>query len=450
MRVQPPVAGRESFDPARARLTRRAPIPWERWRSTYPPHYARSLAERAALVEQSLLERHWSPEGLLVYRRACRRFDPSRSDSYGSLSDQAMWTGALAATWAFKHAVTGAESDRALLVRALAGLELLHEVTGKPGLLARAAFPRGLPGPRDADEERHDGAPPHSRFEFRGDVSRDQYCGVLFGCAAASVALGIDATHGDDVLRERLCRLVLPIADHIWQHGLRLVDVDGSTTRHGDLRGYRWGVPLGPNAALCLGWELLAHRLAGQARFAERYERLVRWRYPRALRWMNFAILGKRNHNNDNMGMMALYALVHCETRGPLSEAYDRGLAKLWRRTRNEGNSFFHLVFASRFPLPTASRFDLGENLRLFPEDPRHSFLDLRDHDGVEEAWFRNRLGYPRNRTALPLHCRSRSDFVWRACPFQLVGEKLPPGLCASGVDFLLAYWMGRYHLGEV
>jgi len=51
------------------------------------------------------------------------------------------------------------------------------------------------------------------------------------------------------------------------------------------------------------------------------------------------------------------------------------------------------------------------------------------------------------SRTALPLHCRSRNSFVWTACPFQLLSEYVPPGMCASGVDFLLAYWMARHHL---
>jgi hypothetical protein len=39
---------------ARGRLIGRAPIPWERWRSTYPSHYADSLEEKAARVEHDL------------------------------------------------------------------------------------------------------------------------------------------------------------------------------------------------------------------------------------------------------------------------------------------------------------------------------------------------------------------------------------------------------------
>lgn len=433
----------------RGRLLRRGAIPWERWRSTYPRHYGEPLAEKAARAESNLVERHLSPEGLLVYRRACGPFDPSRADSYASLSDQAMWTGVLAGTWAFKHAATGAEGDRALLLQALQGLAFLHEVTGKSGLLARAAFPRELDGPRDADEERHDAAPPHRRFQFRSDASRDQYVGVLFGCAATAATLGIDVERGDAEVRGLLRAVVVPVADHIWENGLRIADLDGAVTKHGDLRGYIWGVPVGPNAALCLGSQLLAHRLSGETRFADRYAALVRRRYPQALRWINLETFGTPNHNNDNMGMMGLYALVNLETGDRLRRIYDRSLANLWTFTRDEGNAFYHLVYATRFPLQPAPRFDLVENLRLFPEDPRHLPVDMRGRDEVDEAWFRNRLGLPRNRTALPLHCRSRHNFVWTACPFQLVSEYVPPGMCASGVDFLLAYWMARLHLGE-
>ena len=434
----------------RGRWRERAPIPWERWRASYPPSYAEPLGEKAGRIERRLIERHLAREGLLVYRRADAPFEPTQPDSYGSLSDQAMWTGALLAAWSCKHAVTGAEADRALLLRALHGLRLLHEVTGKPGLLARAAFPAALNGPRDADEERHPAAAPHHGFHFRGDVSRDQYIGVLFGCATTATALGIDAEHGDPAIRELLRALVIPIADHIWRHDLRLVDVDGETTRHGDLRGFVWGLPIGPNAALCLGFQRLALRLSGAPRFAAQYDALVRRRYPQALAWTNFELLGKSNHNNDNMGMMGLYALVHLETGAGLLRHYDRSLARLWQFTRHEGNVLFHLAYASRFPLPPPARFDVQENLRLFAENPRHLPVDLRRRDEVEPAWFHNRRGVPQNRTALPLHCRSRSNFVWTACPFGLVSEYVPPGQCASGVDFLLAYWMMRRHLGDL
>jgi hypothetical protein len=150
------------------------------------------------------------------------------------------------------------------------------------------------------------------------------------------------------------------------------------------------------------------------------------------------------------MCMMGLYALVHLESDEQLRTIYDHSLATLWSFARNQGNALFHLAYASRFPLPPAARFDLEENLRLFPEDPRYLAVDLRGRPEVDAAWFPNRLGLPRNRTALPLHCRSRSNFVWTACPFQLVSEYVPPGLCASGVDFVLAYWMMRRHLGDL
>ena len=435
---------------SRGRLRERAPIPWARWRPTYPDAYAEPLAEKAARIEHHLVARHFSPEGLLVYRRADAPFDAARADSYGRLSDQAMWTGALLAAWACKQAVTGAAVDRAQLVRALHGLRLLHDVTGTPGLLARAAYPAALGGQPDADEERHPAAAPHQGWHYRGDVSRDQYIGVLFGCATAAAALGIDAARGDAEIRDLLRTLVVPIADRIWEHGLRLVDVDGQTTRHGDLRGFVWGLPIGPNAALCLGVQRLAHRLSDAPRFGERYDELVRRRYPRALPWTNFELVGMTNHNNDNMAMLGLYTLVHLESGERLLRRYERSLATLWGFTRHEGNALFHLVYASRFALPPAARFDLCENLRLFPEDPRHLPVDLRGRPEVEPAWFRNRLGVAQNRTALPLHCRSRSNFVWTACPFQLVSEFVPPGLCASGVDFLLAYWMMRRHLGDL
>jgi hypothetical protein len=429
-------------------ITHPAPIPWERWRHTYPEVYYLPLAEKAQEIERNLLARHLSPEGLLVYSRPPTTFDASRPQSYGSLSDQAMWTGALLGAYAFKYRLSGDPADRELLLRILGGLELLEAVTGKPGLFARAVFPRSLGGELDADERRHPAAPPHDAYSYRGDVSKDQYFGVLFGYAAATVELGIGARSGDPELRRAMAGPVARIADHIWENGMRIVDVDGRMTTHGDLRGYILGVPIGPNAALSLGFQLLAARLTGEARFHERYRILVRRRYPEATRLVKFELFGKTNHNNDNMGLMGLYTLANLEADEATRRIYERSLKTLWSHIQNEGNAFFHLIYASRFLLPEAAQFDVRENLRLFPTDLRQFPVDLRDRPEIELAVFENRFGLPKNRTALPLHLRCPGHFIWTLCPYQVVTPAGPGTRSVSGADFLLAYWMARRFLG--
>ncbi|MCZ6793252.1 MAG: hypothetical protein O7J95_06525 [Planctomycetota bacterium] len=432
-------------------VTDHGPIPWERWRGSYPEDYSLPLESKALAIERHLVERHLSPEGVLVYHRVDRPFDPGAPGAYSNLSDEPIWSGALAAALAFKFKVTGDPRDRALLVRSLEGLRFLQEVTGVPGLLARAIAPRAQPIPGERPEEEWRDAPaPHEAYRYRGDVSRDQYFGVLLGYAATAVELEVAAGRGDEELRRLLEEPACAIADHFWRNDLRIVDADGETTLHGWLGGYFLGVPLGPNAGLVLGFQLLAHRLSGERRYLENYRQLIARQYHKATTLIKFEILGRTNHNNDNMGMMALYALTHLETEPEILETYEDSLEKLWHHLRHEGNAFFHLVRGARAALPLFARFDLRENLRLFPVDPRAYPVDLRGDSRVEVDCFRNRFGILKNRTALPMHVRWRGSFVWKNCPYALVREVPDPGdTTYSGVDFLLAYWMARVSIGD-
>ena len=51
-----------------------------------------------------------------------------------------------------------------------------------------------------------------------------------------------------------------------------------------------------------------------------------------------------------------------------------------------------------------------------------------------------------RSREALPLGARADSSFVWRSDPFLMMrwSEK-QGGIRYSGVDLVVAYWLGRY-----
>jgi hypothetical protein len=434
-------------------VTQHGPIPWDLWRDTYPPDYAVPLAEKEKHFTEHLELRHLSPEGVLIYVREFTPFDRGREDSFANLSDTPIWTGAYAAALAFRYRTTGAAEDRARLLRVLGGLSLLHDVTGKPGLLARAIFPDGSSIPAEKTDGEWRLAPaPHQRWRYRGDVSKDQYFGVLFGYAATSLALGIDSERGDAEIRAAMSRIVAAIADHFWENGFRIVDVDGEMTSFGNLDGNMASIPIGPNAGLVLGFEKLAERLTGATRFRERYQELIDREWHHALGYIKFELPGWINHNNDNMGMMALYALTGLEREPEIRGVYDKALAKLWNHVRFEGNTFFNLIYATRYPLPERAKFDSRENLALYPLDPRIYGFDLRTSyaDRLDLACFDDRFGRPHNRTALPMHLRRRGDFVWKLSPFAAAHPKSDPrDISGSGFDFILAYWMARVYIGD-
>lgn len=426
------------------------PIPWSHWRSTEPAHISTPVAEKVDRLEAHLIDRHLSPEGVLIYRRPDEPFRLGVPGSHTNLADETIWTGCLVAAWAYKYAVTGEEADRYLLLRALRGLRLLREVTGVPGLFARAIAPSATTFLRreKPHQEWRDAPPPLVGYRYRGDVSKDQYFGALLGYAVTALALDLGPDRGDPEIRALVGTAVRAVADHIWRHGLRIVDVDGETTRFGDLSGHVFGVPIGPNAALCLAWQLLAWRLEDHDVYRQRYLELVDRGYAAATAWNKFQFLGMTNHNNDVMAMMGLHALCGLEPRDEIRRIYRENIAGLWALVRHEGNLLYHAVYAAAgAPLPADARVDVEETMRLFPVDAALRAVDLRDHPLVDRAFLDGRHDAPRNRTALPLHLRPRSSFVWKSSPHALVGNLSWRGeMTVSGVDFVLVYWMARHH----
>ena len=429
------------------------PIEWERWKTTFPEHSARPVEQKVAAIEAHLLERHLSPEGVLIYRREDRPFDAEDASSYTNLADTAMWTGCLVGAWAYKYGVTGDSADRDRLLRALGGMRLLQDVTGVPGLLSRSLAPaeRVFETERP-DQEWRPAAPPHTAYRYRGNVSKDQYFGAVFGYAAVTLALKLDASQGDREIHESVAGPMAAIADHIWSNGLAIVDVDGEQTRFGGLQGYIFGFPIGPNASLCLATQLLAWRLTGEDRFRSSYAELVDRGYPGATGTNKFQFLGVTNHNNDVMALMGLYVLAMLEDDPDLRRRYQESLRHEWRLVRHEGNLFYHNVYhaASGRELPPDARRDVELTARLFPTDLRLRRVDLRDHPLVVRSCFSGRKGVPRNRTALPLHLRKKSSFIWKSNPYALVGNTGGGELIVSGVDYLLAYWMAAFHRLEL
>ncbi len=424
-----------------------APIDWDRWRASFPDHAAVPVEEKVARIEAHLIDRHLAPTGVLVYRRPDVPFDAGTPEGYTNLADEPIWTGCLVAAWAFKYSVTGDPADRELLLRALRGLEFLRRVTGKPGLLARGVAPAGITiEPRERPhQEWRPGAPGFEGWRYRGDVSKDQYFGALFGYTATTVMLDL-RPDASDVETYRLVRdATTSIADHIWENGLRIVDIDGETTRFGDLDGWYGPIPIGPNAEISLAWQLLAWRLTGEEQYRERYDELVDQDYPCATDFNKFQFLGRTNHNNDVMAAMGLYSLCVLETDPELLSTYRASLEDHWSVLRNEANLLYHAAYVAGCgkELPPGAAQDVSETLRLFPVDLRLRPVDITDHPAVERAFLDGRKGAPRNRTALPLHVRPISSFVWKSSPYALVGNGRE-GMTASGVDFLLGYWMSR------
>lgn len=131
------------------------------------------------------------------------------------LGDSAIWTGTYLAAEALRLQATGAADARANVISTVETLNLWFNVSGHPGLLARYAVPSGQKHPtllRDMNcefEGRHCNVSyKGKRYDYIGEISRDQYQGVLLGYALAYEALGPNDEDTRKLIREDVVEFV--------------------------------------------------------------------------------------------------------------------------------------------------------------------------------------------------------------------------------------------------
>jgi len=407
------------------------------------------LLEKALAYDQVYRLRH-SPDGLTV--DALLDASLTTVAEYTNEGDAALWTGTYVAAQAFRHATTGEAEALANARRGLDALRALTEITGVRGLFGRNFF-RATTQPYPGPGEIHDGTGPFAGYRWRGNVSRDQYTGLIFGYAVAWDRIA------DPAVRAQCAADLAAMADHLIANGHRIVDVDGQPTTHGDVGTSFLGLRVtNPVHALIVlsGLKAAAVSNPGDPRYAQAYADAAR-RYANLIPSALVLDFGPRTKwYNFNLAFQPLYTLLRFETDPALRARYEDALRRLFAGpsasapVRDQFNSFFAFIHAARAPgrHGGADWISVHEgiwSLQLFDPPPhRHRGVDgsrsVRP-DRIAQALF----GVDQARDPVPVHLRPRSDFLWQRSPF---AYRSPEDLRVEypGVDYLVAYWMGRYH----
>lgn len=381
---------------------------------------------------------HLTPEGLVLSERR----DPPDPDDPLNAQDAAIWTGCYVAAEAFRWMATRDPAAAERLDRSLAGLHLLHDATGVPGVLARMVKRASGPVPREWPTWRQ-GSGPWRAFRWLGDVSVDQYAGVFFGYAAAFEALE------DAPRREEIARRVAALVDRLIAYEWRIVDADGRPTKHGDLAGGALTEPL--NSLLALTFAKVAVSVTRAERFERAYATLLDRGYGRAAvcardPWWEY--LFGVNHSDNNLAYLGLYPLIRLERDPELVVRYREALQRVWGVVRAEGNPFFAFITQAvedpwwRDETALALAMD---TLTRFPFPKRDETVVNSTRRDVCRAWFDDRHGAPQACRPVPVDERPRSSFEWASNPYRL-DRRGDPRVSLAGVDYLVAYWLGRRH----
>jgi hypothetical protein len=457
------------------------------------------LHNRARVYLPWLRERMMPAGGVMATVFTDTRFETV--SSYGGERDPAIWTGAYLAAEALRYLSTGAADARSQLAETLRVLHRWWNLPGDPGYLARFAAsadsdPAVLSTLPAGDEEVHLGTLYEGQsWNWRGNVSRDQYQGVLLGYSLAYDALS------DPALREMIRADLVEFAEQLMQRQERDVVIqingqrfeltlelenavyleqemrDGKPTLEidietGDVRGYGvlvfWPRPTDYirqipgfgwlpaielptqaiqlaatfRAALQVSADVPEYSARHQA-IADYYERHVADWLELAKDWRMRQDCGDAYHG-INIAFMPAYTWARLETNASRRAQIRRDVlqARLWPAVEDDKNVFFAFLYASQAPTGTevspiiASHAAQLAGFRAAP----HQAVAV-DLTGV----------YPedpdcpgQSAIAIDVSQRVPASFIWQDKPFDWYDPGFERRLF-GGVDYLLAYWLGRY-----
>jgi hypothetical protein len=421
--------------------------------------------------------------------------------SYGGERDPAIWTGAYLAAEALRYLTTGAPDAKVQMAKTLRVLHRLWNISGDQGNLARFAAPADSAPPilstlpADDDEVHRNELYEGETWHWRGNVSRDQYQGVMLGYSLAYEAID------DEAQRELIRSDVVAFAEQLMKRERRKVEiitnvshselwvdlenvvystsdmVDGMpivkidlTTQEVEGRGILvfWPKPtdflhqihgLGwlptvelPSQAIQLAaiFRVALQVTEGVPQYAERRQALADYYNKKYGEWLDIA--SSWENTNDcgdsyhglNIAFMPMFNWVRLETDSRREkDLFTKVLnSRLWPAVATHKNVFFAFLYASQAPADGTADIIATHAYQLagFPPPPNKSVpIDLR---GIYQE---SSSCHGLSSVAVDVGQRAPATFLWERQPWKLKDSGVPNRLY-GGVDYLLAYWLGRYY----
>jgi hypothetical protein len=382
--------------------------------------------EAAALrIEAKIRERHMPYSTIIdpVYASA----DSDEIVSYTRCGDSAIWTGHYLAAEAYRYNVTRSPEARANIMEALNGIRKLTDVTGTD-MLARCAVPVDSPyAPAIVSEESMHGIHvgqingiPHF---WVGNTSRDQYMGVFFGLTAAYQMVNDQEVHN---WVSMLCtRLLVALMDRHWN----VTDPDGSIS----------------STFIGRADQQLAMLKLGRRINPRVFESDYKWRANTYASSVPAPILVEtRDVQNSyfkfNLDHIALYCLLTSGDSSWVRVHYRNAFDILRKATDDHDNAFFDIIAVAASGGSATLDERIPRLLGRWLERPERDFwTDLRP--------IYPSCGGDDNQACgiVPVEQRVPTDFLWQRSPHQLWGG-LYGNVGSAGIDYVLPYWMARYH----
>jgi hypothetical protein len=429
------------------------------------------LADKAAEFDRLARERHIAGDGLL--RNISLTQDLQGIESWHHVENTILWSGMYLASQAFRYRVTGESEAQENAKIVVAALRQLTDVTGVSGLYGRSFDRpdveynfdgRGTIGWTESPVAGYEG------WAYRNDVSQDGYAGLMFGYAAAM-------EHFDDPgLLTEVRTLLAEIGDHLVGHGLQIFDADGEVTEHGRLYHTALDNFPGFNAMLASSFIKVVQQANSDQELDDFYygclmqtrkrvdcpeiEDFEFGTYMESMEDYLFLFFPGCGQNYDNFDMcyQAIYPLIRREQDPELHNRMLEVLRKNMFHTEEPdtqsvaviGNTMITFLYAgltgddpASDPVIRQAADDAVCALKRFPAEKFDRYIPA----GTQEEVCRNRLDKPVAAEPIPLEEYAFDNYLWRLDFFEIQDERQENRrLVYSPEDYLVAYWLGRYH----
>ncbi len=452
-----------------------------------------TLAQKAAYYEEQI-EKHIKRTefGYVAEITVAKPGDLSEVRHHDSDND-GLWTSMYGAGECFAYAATKDPKAKERAKQAFEALRFLQKVTQggehspPKGYVARTILPTTGHDPNigrienDREDQKGDALwkayeprwpkSADGKWYWKSDTSSDELDGHYFFYPAY-----YDLVADTPEEKERVREVVRDLTDHFLAHNFKLIDHDGTVTRWGDFSpeslnsDRRWYVERGLNSLSMLSYLSVAEHMTGNSKYAAATRMLIEQHHydQNAMVPKIHYGIGSGNQSDDEMAFMSFYNLIKYTKNDELRERMRHSFFGYWKLEFPEMNPFFNFAAAAAlngtashthwgtvdlnlfegwledsiatlkgFPL---DRFDWavqnGHRLDIVPLF-RHQTIDIDSRDRTRERGLRT------NGKVLPVEERFFNH--WNTDPYQLNygGEGR---MMASGVVFLLPYYMGLYH----
>jgi hypothetical protein len=435
-----------------------------------------TLAEMAEEYDRVARENHIADDD--TFRNLYLTEDLQQVEYWYQHPNVILWSGIYLASQALRFRVTGDQEAQDNARRVVAGLRDLTRVTGVEGLYGRTMTKPGVSydydGSGNPEYWPDSTAAGYEGWRYHNDVSQDGYAGLMFGYGVALEHLK------DKQLLADVGQLAEEVGRHIVGNGLQIIDADGEVTEHGRLYHSALDNFPGFNAMLASSFVKVAQRGSDDPDLDDFYYACMMdmrrgvncpdiespdvtlGSYIESMEEMLFLFMPNKcgmNYDNFDMCYQAMYPLarheqdldLHQRLIGVLRSGMYYNDDPDFRSMDVIGNAMFTFIYAALTgdgpdddPRLADAVDDAICTLKNFPPVKFDRYIPT----GTQEVVCRTRLDRPSAAERIPLSEYHFDNYLWRLDPYEIQEVERPENrrMVFSPEDFLIAYWLGRYH----